>query len=1527
MKKPFLFEAVLLFLLSFASTAFSLVSETQKGVAVYDFIEGYEDYDVDSDGSTLILGDWFDESKAVFRFYLPPEFGSHQIDYLKITVNGTGTIDNIRFGGPTAVNYTNIANTATFEFPDPGHPSISISDLLESNSDSLGGKRLRIQIDVTASGSYYALQNITIQYNHVGVSDQRVENFMEAYTAYLNIKSSSEMIYARWEQGAYTSQLMFWLGWTRALGTMLMGAFNEVVGGLVSWGIGNIPWCDWANVVEIAADWIWFDSSHGRDCKEDINSKCIAAYQDCESLASLWKQSFDTPDPTAIVNKISDLDTKLTNLQTSVNTAVSGGLHPLYDIYKERWISGNGNPGSSLKGDLMAEVMIRSFAPLIAYDFSETQAPVVRNDSFINTLKQTLLEQKNEFNEVTILAYPSGKSLKVKVDSVEYTESQFFYWTDGSSHTIEAPSPQTGSDGKNYVFQSWSDGGARVHTITPTFDTTITAVYSTSESVSLNASEDAYVSDQYPTTNFGQNYLIVLQYNLNYIQNCGLLKFDLISIPNGSTVDYVELNLTLNLYSGTQNNVYIHKVTQSWNENSVTWNTKPSYDTDIIAGPTDFGNSPVWSWNSNSYPKLKTVVQNWVNNASQNYGLYLQDELRNGAFAVIFYSRHNTDDKKPKIIVNYTPPPPDVTPPTPNPMTWATQPYATSPSSITMVATTANDPSGVEYYFDETSGNPGGSDSGWQSSTTYTDTGLLAGTSYTYKVKARDKSPNHNETSWSSSKSATTPLAAPSSISYPSSSNTGEYSVSWSSSSGATSYQLERSDDSGSSWSQVYSGSSTSYSEYVGNGSHRYRVKATNAGGSSGWTTGAWDCVVAYPYGGGNGTADDPYLINTPQQLNFLGMSRIDWNKCFKLMADLDLSCYTGTQFNRIGTNDDPPSYPAPFTGTFDGNNHIISNFTYTAPTAGNVGLFGCVGSGGQIKNLGLINVNVTGYYYTGGLVGWNDGTITNCYATGSVTGQYETGGLVGYNWGTVTNSYADGTVSGSYHTGGLVGLNFGAITNSYAAGSVTGSSYTGGLVGYGGGVVNSFWDIETTGQSTSAGGKGRTTDQMYQAATFLLWNSCGEVVWTIDEGNDYPRLIWEGRPGVPIPSYELTDFLTGSGDPNDPYLVYTPQEMNTIGCFPCEWFKCFKLMADIDLAAYTGIEFNLIGVSPEKPFTGTFDGNNHTISNFTYTSTTTDYVGLFGALGSGGQIKNLGLTNVNVTGYDSTGGLVGYNSGTITNSYATGSVTGQYDTGGLVGYNSSGTITNSYATGSVTGQYYTGGLVGWSEYGTITNSYATGSVTGSDSTGGLVGWNGGTITNCYATGNVGGWEYTGGLVGGNWGTITNCYAAGSVTGQRDYTGGLVGENYGGTITNSYATGNVSGFEFTGGLVGYNSGTVSASFWDIETTGQSSSAGGVGKTTAQMKTKSTFTSAFWDFVNIWTICETTNYPRLLWQVSAADFVCPDGVNFIDYAYFANRWLEINCSNSGNCGGTDLDLSGTVDIADLALFAMHWLEEP
>ena len=96
----------------------------------------------------------------------------------------------------------------------------------------------------------------------------------------------------------------------------------------------------------------------------------------------------------------------------------------------------------------------------------------------------------------------------------------------------------------------------------------------------------------------------------------------------------------------------------------------------------------------------------------------------------------------------------DTTPPTPNPSTWATAPYATGTTSISMTATTASDPSGVQYFFHCLTS--GGHDSGWQAGATYVDTGLSPNTMYTYQVMTRDQSPAQNQGSYSTSASATT---------------------------------------------------------------------------------------------------------------------------------------------------------------------------------------------------------------------------------------------------------------------------------------------------------------------------------------------------------------------------------------------------------------------------------------------------------------------------------------------------------------------------------------------------------------------------------------------------------------------------------------------------------------------------------------------------------------------------------------------------------------------------------------------------
>jgi len=442
------------------------------------------------------------------------------------------------------------------------------------------------------------------------------------------------------------------------------------------------------------------------------------------------------------------------------------------------------------------------------------------------------------------------------------------------------------------------------------------------------------------------------------------------------------------------------------------------------------------------------------------------------------------------------------------------------------------------------------------------------------------------------------------------------------------------------------------------------------------------------------------------------------------------------------------------------------------------------------------------------------------------------------------------------------VGKSSGAVMYCYSTGRVTGDS--GGFCGEGYDTISCFWDIETSGRWDSAGGIGKTTAQMMKVSTYRGWEGCdNEGIWTIDEGKDYPRLAWEGKPGGPLSRQQLSDFVPGGGTQSDPYRISTAEQLNQIGLFPCEWDKYFVLVNDIDLEGYKDMQFNMIGAC-RPSFMGVFDGDGHTIRNFSWRCELgRENVGLFSTVD--GQVKNLGIENVNIsTPYGYSGGLAGRNDhGIITNCHVTGRLV-VWGGGGLVGQNW-GRIDSCYAAVEIVGLLGgipVGGLVGLHlDNGRISRSYSAGRVPSGRTAGGLVGSAIGNtiIENCYSTCSVSDvWEMGGGLVGvagwnqGDSVLIKNCYSTGAVR----------------------ATGNAP----IGGLVGVSlyQPTITGCFWDTQTSGLSKSAAGTGRTTVQMKMMSTFTDAGWDFVgsdtdgtmDIWTQCEGKSYPRLAWEGDA-----------------------------------------------------------
>ena len=792
-------------------------------------------------------------------------------------------------------------------------------------------------------------------------------------------------------------------------------------------------------------------------------------------------------------------------------------------------------------------------------------------------------------------------------------------------------------------------------------------------------------------------------------------------------------------------------------------------------------------------------------------------------------------------------------------------------------------------------------------------------------------------------------------------------------------------------------------------------------------------CFISFPtyaqYGGGTGEPNNPYLIYTGEHLNAIGADPNDWDKHFKLMADIDLNDLEGAPINMIG--EPHPFFPV-FNGDFDGNKHVIKNFKCYRSEGTGVGLFRSAGENAVIKNLGLIDPNIIeGGQDLGALVGFHSGTIQECFVHGgTIKGSYRVGGLVGYNAGgrvfscradevevlgdnagglvgcnegVIRASHSNVNVSGSTvgglvadngglvavcssasnvqgsgeYAGGLVGKNStqnflrkGTIVDSYAHGEVSGYAMNiGGLVGHnpgevGGGlnderddgrilrcysvgyvstfltdthqgglvgenwgeIIDSFWDIETSGQSRMCGSydptnackneNGKPTVKMQDSNTFLTagWDFAGEYnngpsdYWVMPTDGGYPALWFLCSPMPDLPT-----FSGGSGEPNDPYLISTAMDLNRIGCNPRLMDAHFKITDTISL---TQMRFFTIG-SDIFPFVGGFDGDNYAIYDFKYNVQNESCVGLFRCVaGTGAHIQDVTLLNANVytdlgdsvgalvghlvrgtiTGcsaesgsvqgrdrVDRVGGLVGYsNQATITDCHSTTSVSGYNYVGGLVGYSDQTIITDCHSTTSVSGHKYVGGLLGYNNVsGRIAKCYSTGALVSSswaDSSrlGGLVGDNGGNITTSYSNNTVSGNREVGGLVGSNGvrSSITTSYSSGPVGGKR-YVGGFVGRNYG-IITASYSSGPVKGDYLVGGLLGNEYpgyGIVTDCFWDMETSGQSSSDGGTGKTTAEMQTASTFLETGWDFVgemengteDIWWINEGQNYPRLWWE--------------------------------------------------------------
>jgi len=543
--------------------------------------------------------------------------------------------------------------------------------------------------------------------------------------------------------------------------------------------------------------------------------------------------------------------------------------------------------------------------------------------------------------------------------------------------------------------------------------------------------------------------------------------------------------------------------------------------------------------------------------------------------------------------------------------------------------------------------------------------------------------------------------------------------------------------------------------------------------------------------------------------------------------------------------------------------------YQYTGPTVSNSS------SSGTVTGQGLRNA--------GGFIGYvGGGIVSKCFSTANVinTGQNQgnVGGFIGglnsrYNNTLIENCYSLGNVSGGannssteWHNG--IGSFIGTcrreysgysktITNCYAVGAVsqTGSSADiGGFIGRlstttitaNPTVTNSYWDIQRSTQSTTAGNKGTglTTAQMKVQSNFTSWDFAN--TWKMSSTityDGYPTLEWAKGYATAPTSNQITALNN---------LVYVAENSS-------RWATAYTQTANVNAWWTCGWDYQK-GWTPignnTTEYTGTtYDGDNFEVNHLFINRSSSDFQGFFGYI-NGTEVKDLTIKNANISARSSLAALSGSGDNvTIRNCHVTGSISGigaSADfTGGVIGDSRGNSLIEySSANVSISGLHDVGALVG-----RVLNDGSTS-----------------TVRYCYSKGTVTGTGgYIGGLAGQNNGTISNCFSEATVKGSGYKVGGLVGFQWYGSIDKCYSKGSVTGSSELGGLVGGRTGsTTTNSYWDTQTSGRATSVEGTGKTTAYMKLASTYIAGGWDFVkvnNVWAMNynENSGYPFIRTQ--------------------------------------------------------------
>ncbi|WP_168211848.1 alkaline phosphatase [Ruania zhangjianzhongii] len=499
----------------------------------------------------------------------------------------------------------------------------------------------------------------------------------------------------------------------------------------------------------------------------------------------------------------------------------------------------------------------------------------------------------------------------------------------------------------------------------------------------------------------------------------------------------------------------------------------------------------------------------------------------------------------------------------------------------------------------------------------------------------------------------------------------------------------------------------------------------------------------------GSGTAEDPYELHSWEDVELVSGEP---DAHYRLMADLELDDTPRAQIACASATG--------FTGTFDGNGHRISGFVGIPEVGG--GLF--AENAGTIRDLAVTEAAIeTGPRIAGLIADVNSGTIEGSWTSGAITGDSRVGGIAGNSSGVIRDSYSLATVtSEAGESGGVaaVGTSGSTTERVYSTGAVASTTNNaGGLVGYGYGgttiqdslalnsavhanafahavlgryasgdptLTNNYavedMEVERENYSDDPAAdnpKGEQVARSVTASEEFYAESLGwdfEATWQWDDVLGRPTL----QAAAPDEGAEPIDGLEGSGTEADPYQLHSWEDIELLSQAP---HAHFRLMADLEL---DGTPRAQIASDAIGKFTGTFDGNGHSISGFV----AEDGAGLFAE--NAGTIRNLVVTGAQIVDGSRRSGIIAdLNSGTIENSWTSGRISGGSRVGGIAG-DSTGVIRDSYSRAIVvSGATESGGVVGVARAGSTTERvYATGGVASMrNNAGGLVGYGYGGTT------------------------------------------------------------------------------------------------------------------------------------------------------------------------------------------------------